>query len=284
MGGFALNRNVPGRVQTNAGGTGFKLNSRPKDTVREGDEMPGSYAPGGSPASTTNTAGSGGGATSTPGTGGGGGAGGGSGPGMTNTAQANPDMEAALKAYRDRIAQEQAREGATDPLLLEQVQNLRDRRSADQTQRATDQAGSQIRDFAAGQKAISDERAARSGRSQGFQDSGIDEAAQRAQAGAAAKIQMNEEQRLDNLVLGGQAIMSAPAQEALQREAGVTGLISGQMGQAGAGANLALNQQQLALQQQAQQQNQALEQQRLQMQQQAQQQQMLMEMLRSGGY
>ena len=203
---------------------------------------------------------------------------------FTNTAQANPDMQAALKEYQDRIAQQKAREGQTNPLLDEQVKNLRERMSADQTQRATDRAGSNIRDFAAGQKAAASGSASRMGRPQGFRDASIDEAAQRNSAKASADIQMGQQDRLDRLVLGGSQIMGAPGQEALAREAGVTGLVGGLMGQAGAGAQLGLQQQQLGLQQYQTQANLELERQRMAQAQAQQQQALMLELLRSGGY
>lgn len=283
-----INRNVPGRVETAPGGRSFKLNPNPKATMRPGDETPGSYAPLGAtnPAKTTNTTTAG---TTTGGggsgsTGGGAGAGGPTTPGMTNTAAPNPDMQQALADYKARIEQQKAREGQTDPLLQEQVENLRARMSADQTARATDRAGSNIRDFAAGQRSQADSASARMGRPQGFRDAAIDEAAGRNQARAAADIQLGQMARLDNLTLGGTGIMGAQAQERLAREAGVTGLIGGQMNAAGAGAGLALEQQRLGLQSYSTTANLELERQRMQQQQRQQEQEMLMRLISSGGY
>lgn len=286
MGGLAIKKWVPERVERSGPGS-FRLNQMTGKNARPGDDVPGIYGPAGSGTTATPTGG-----IPKVGEGGVGGTGGAvaqpggnpGAPGFTNTAAANPDLQAALEQYRQRITQQQAREGQVDPLLMEQVKNLRERMSADQTQRATERAGSNIRDFAAGQRVAADEAASRMGRPQGYRNASIDEAAQRAQAKASADIQMGQQQRLDALTLGGQGIMSAPSQEALQREAGVTNLIAGLGGQAGLGADLALRQQGLGLSAWQTQQQLALEQQRMAQQNQLAQQQMLAELMRAGYY
>jgi len=203
---------------------------------------------------------------------------------FTNTAQTNPDMQAALKEYQDRIAQQKAREGQVDPLLMEQVEALRSRRGVDQSQRATERAQSGIRDYAAGQKSAAASSAARMGRPQGFRDALIDEASQRNAARASADIQMNELQRQDNLVLGGSQIMGAPASERLAREAGVTGLVAGQAGQAAIPANLALAQQGLGLNTWQAMQSDQRQREQMAQQERQQQQEMMLALIRSGGY
>lgn len=124
--------------------------------------------------------------------------------------------------------------GAGDPLLNEEVQNFRNRLSADTTARATSRASNAITDATAAAKQAARERAAAQGTGASMEPvlAAMDEKSQRAKAGAAADIALGREGQLDQLVLGGAGIMGAPG----AREASL-------LGQAGSLAgNIASNQ------------------------------------------
>lgn len=140
-------------------------------------------------------------------------------PPLPNTAQVNPAMQAAL----DRInaAHAAAAGSGPDPLLQEQVDELRRRRSADTTGRAIARSDAAIRDRAAGQKVGLRRALGRMGAPDSSAlklEMGIDEAAKRQAAGSAADIQLGRERDLDQLAISGQSIMSAPAQYRMQQQ------------------------------------------------------------------
>lgn len=172
-----------------------------------------------------------------------------SGPGLNNFAQKDPRVEGAANKLDKRYAQLQGMEGKQDPFLMESIQNLRQRMSADPTQRAIDRASSGAGDFAAGMKERALSAGARMGRGGDFGSSGIESAAQRLQAKQAADISLGRERDLDALTLGGQGIMGAPSSLNLART-GQTNQMLGQVaGFAPTGAQLGLSQQGLGLQQ-----------------------------------
>jgi hypothetical protein len=171
-------------------------------------------------------------------------------PQLTNTAEMNPEMREWLAKTAAAHTAAAGAAGQADPLLAEQVGNLRSRMGADTTARATAKAEARIRAQAAGQKKA---LASRLGRIDAPASSiaklqgGIDEAARRSAAGATADIQLGRERDLDNLTLGGQGIMSAPAQYALQKQSIANGLLGMGVGAAGNAAQLGLQQQGLGL-------------------------------------
>lgn len=182
---------------------------------------------------------------------GGGAAGGGSfgGPSLTNFAQKDPRIEGTANTLENRYAQLKGQEGQMDPFLMESVGNLRNRMSADTTQRAIDRASSGASDYAAGLGERARVAGAQAGRGGDFGSAGIGAAAQRLQAKQAADISLGRERDLDALALGGHNILSAPSGLNLART-GLTNQAAGQMaGFAPTGANLGLAQQGLGLEQ-----------------------------------
>lgn len=166
--------------------------------------------------------------------------------------QLSPQIQGFLDQYKDVIGRMKG--AGPDPLLAEQVQNLRNRLSTDTTDRAINRATGSIADAAAGAKSGMRTALARrgvgtlEGEGVGGSELGkIDAAAQRAKAGASADISLKREQDLDRLVLGGQGIMGAPGQYGLQQNAqllgalGQAGGLAGEqerLGQGWAGLNL----------------------------------------------
>jgi hypothetical protein len=166
--------------------------------------------------------------------------------GLTLTTQPSPEMQAAQAEWKKRMDALQGGLGTADPNLQSQIDEYKKRLGADDTQRATDRAASAIRDQMSGMSQRSDQAGAATGRGQGFGATGIAEAGQRALAGQSADIQLGQQQRLDNLVLGGQGIMGAPGQRDLQYQS----LLNGMYGQNpyAQTAQLGLQQQGLGLQ------------------------------------
>jgi hypothetical protein len=156
------------------------------------------------------------------GAGGAGGAGGGvpGGGGAGSQVQLSPAMQAFQRQQQEQI--DRLKAAGPDPNLQTQVNRLGERLSTDTTGRAIDRATSSIADAAAAQKAGAKTEAARRGTlGTGLGDQatgGIDEAAKRLKAGAAADISLGREKDLDALVLGGQGIMSAPGQYGMQQQ------------------------------------------------------------------
>lgn len=210
-------------------------------------------------------------------------------PNLSNYAQNNPGLDAALEAARKRAQQLQGQEGRPDPYQLESIQNLRDRMNTSNTQHAIDVAGGAIRANAAGAQAAQDEMMARRGLGHSGiavrGASGLDEAAQRAQAASATQLSLAEQQRLDQLALGGNSILQAPSQLGLAQQGLTNSALGLQLQGAGALANQGLAQQGLGLNQWQASQNAAVQQQQLQQQQQQMQWQQLMALLGlTGGY
>mgnify|MGYP000977411169 CR=1 FL=1 len=212
-------------------------------------------------------------------------------PNLSNYAQNNPGLESALEAARRRAALLQSQEGRPDQYQQESINNLRDRMSHSNTQHAIDVAGGQIGASAAGAQAAQDEMMARRGlghsgiASRGA--SGISEAAERAKAQSATQLSLAEQQRLDSLALGGNAILQAPSQLGLAQQGLTNSALGLQLQGAGALANQGLAQQGLGLNQWQTAQNAAVQQQQLQQQQQQMQWQQLMALLGiagQGGY
>lgn len=142
------------------------------------------------------------------------------------------------------------------PYLLSQIGRYEDRLSADTTKRAIDNSNLGIADSAALMAADAKGRMAgrgilNSGAGDAFVNKRITQPAQRQAAGAAADIALGRERDLDNLVLGGTGLMTAPDA-------------------------IALDSQRLALAQQGQATDQAFRTQQAQQQAQQQQMQMLM--------
>jgi hypothetical protein len=131
-----------------------------------------------------------------------------------------------------------------DPLLTEQVQNLRSRISNDPTQAAIRAATVGIEDNLATMLQRNRERAAAMGGSGGGGEiegaQNLEDAAKRDIARASTDIALNRQDAIDRLILGGSTIMAAPGQrEILGRQ-----LRQGSLAQAGAAAsNIAGNQQ-----------------------------------------
>lgn len=172
-------------------------------------------------------------------------------PPINNTAENDPTVQDWLDSARQRFEGSKAR--PQDPLLQEQVDELRRRRSSDTTERATNRAESHILDRAAGQKSMLKGRVGGSGgRQAGVEaklEGRIDDNAARAAAAAAADIQLGEEQRLDNLAIAGQGIMSAPGDRDLARDSMTNSLLATGLGAAQGAANLGLANRSLGLQQ-----------------------------------
>lgn len=171
-------------------------------------------------------------------------------PPLTNTAEVNPAMQAAL----DRINQAQATASTAgpDPLLQEQVEELRRRRSTDTTDRAIARSEAAIRDRAEGQKVGLRRALGRIGApasSVAKLELGVDGAAQRAAAGSSADISLGRERDLDQLAVAGQQIMSAPAQYKLQQQQLAANLLGLGASTAGNVANQNLADRSLGLQQ-----------------------------------
>lgn len=179
---------------------------------------------------------------------GGGGLPGVAGPDLKNFAQKDPRVEYAQEQLKGRYQQLLGREGQMDPFLQESIQNLRQRQSADTTARATDVASSRIRDQQAGQEAALASRAARTGSAGGGYGQ-LAEASQRAQAKAAADIQLGRERDLDQLAIAGHNILQSPSQLALAQSGQSNQMLGTLAGQADMGARLGLAQQGLGLEQ-----------------------------------
>jgi hypothetical protein len=182
-----------------------------------------------------------------------GGGGGGGGP-LVNNAAADPNLSQFQTDIRNRIATSTGRETQGDPLLQEQVGNLRNRMSADPRQRAQDFAAQDIgARQRAGQAGLSEDMARRgiagdSGAAMELR-SKINETAMKESARSAAGIALGRERDLDALTLGGQGIMSAPGQYGLQRE-GMTNQLMGLQGDAARSlANQGVSDRSLGLQQ-----------------------------------
>lgn len=107
----------------------------------------------------------------------------------------------------------------SDPLLLEAIQNYRNRMSSDTTQRAIGRSAGAIDDSLASAMQRAREEASISGTSSGSQAAraaGMTDAAQRAKAGAAADITLGRERDLDALAGGFAGAAQMPGQRQLQ--------------------------------------------------------------------
>lgn len=165
---------------------------------------------------------------------------------FTVTAKPSPEMQAAIEAWKKRDAELKAAAGTPDPNLQAQIDAYKERLSKDTTQRDIDRATSAARSMAAGMGAKADIEGSSRGLGPGSGAGGIGEAAQRYAAKSAADITSAREKALDELVLGGQGIMSAPG----QRDLAYQNLLSQSYGQNPYldTAKLGLSQQDLALQ------------------------------------
>lgn len=167
-------------------------------------------------------------------------------PTGSTTVAPNPQQMQVFNATMEKSN----RPPTADPLLLEQVQNLRNRMSADTTKQAIGKAQGNTADVAAGAAQAARERASAQGTAgnvEGVQQ-GIDERSQRIQAGQATDITLDREKQLDALTLGGQGIMSAPGQRELTQTGMTDALLQNAGGQAGAIAGNQLGGAQLNLQ------------------------------------
>lgn len=112
---------------------------------------------------------------------------------------------------------------APDPNMSWLVDKFKDRFSSDNTQRAIDRSNAAIADSAAllGKDAranLAARGALGSGVGAAYIQKRITEPAQREAAGRAADISMDAERRLDALTLGGAGLMAKPAELALQQQ------------------------------------------------------------------
>lgn len=180
--------------------------------------------------------------------GGAGGAGGGAGAGggypggpVAGQFQLSPGVGNFISQQQAQIDKMKA--AGADPNLQAQIDAYKKRLSTDTTGRAIDRAGSAISDAAAGAKAGQATELARRGTlgsGAGDQQMGqIDAAAERAKAGSAAGISLGREGQLDQLVLGGQGIMSAPSQYGLAQQGQLLGALGQGAGMAGSQENIA---------------------------------------------
>lgn len=223
------------------------------------------------------------------------------GPTVSLTNQANPDprlnatVDTTIKGLTDRTNTLAANENAQDPNLQLQIDRLAGRLSNDPTQRAINRVGSSLR----GQNALAlqqaNKQSAFMGGDAGAHGAAINSATQNRLAKASADIALGRERDLDQLTLAGQGIMSAPAQMQLAKTGALNNFMLGgagtQLNAAQAPSQLALQQQQLGVQQYAAQNNAqnnnaqlALQQQQMQAQQAQQQMQNYMQMLQMTGY
>lgn len=214
-----------------------------------------------------------------------GGAGGSSqGGGFGNYSDADPDVSAAQKKLNDRYKQLAGREGQMDPFLMESINKLRERESADTTNRAIDRAGSQAGDWAAGMKERMAAQNAASGRGAGAQGGAIEGAAQRLQAKQAADISLGRERDLDNLALQGHNIRSSPSNLKLAQTGQTNDILGNITGSADMNAKLGLARQQLGLDEWNSQNDWAFKNKQLEQQGQMGQLDFYLELLRASGY
>lgn len=172
-------------------------------------------------------------------------------PAATNTAQNNP----AVSLWLEKIGREfeAAPRGGADPYLEESIGNLRTRQSADTTERAIQRATGQIKDQAAGQKAM---LASGLGR-RGLAGSGaaeklskrVDDDAARREAAAATDITLGRERDLDSLAIAGHNILASPSTLSLARSGQLQNLLSAGMGGANTLAQIGLADRSMNLQQ-----------------------------------
>lgn len=170
--------------------------------------------------------------------------------------QANPQLQQVYNSIFGKV-------GTTDPLLEENLANIRARMSADTTGRAINRATGKIEDQLAGHLQANKERAARmgggGGEAAGARKLASD--AQRAEAAASADISLGRERDLDTLALGAFPSYLAPGQQQmgyLNAAGGAAQAVAGnQLGAAGqalqawqAQQAAQAQQQQMALQQQ----------------------------------
>lgn len=143
-------------------------------------------------------------------------------PDLDIYANPSPQMAESIAAWRKRMAALEAKAGTPDPNLTWQTEEYKRRMSEDNTQRAMEKAASVIRSQAAGMGEAANVAGASTGRGEGMGAAGIGDTAQAALARSASDIALEREKQLDQLLLGGQAIMQAPG----QREAGYEQLLS----------------------------------------------------------
>lgn len=183
---------------------------------------------------------------------------------LTNTAQANPDVQSFLDQYRKRLEQQSGREATPDPNLQTQVDRLGQRLSTNTTQRAIDVANSDVKArTGAANEALTTDLARRGVLGTGAEAQlrqRITEAGQRESARNAANISLGRERDLDALTLGGQGIMAAPGQYQLQREGMTNATLGAGADLARTGAQLAQGDRSLALNQWQTQQQTAMQQ------------------------
>lgn len=186
-------------------------------------------------------------------------------PGVSqNTAAPNPQQ---MQVFNAALAGS-AKAPTTDPLLAESVQNVRNRMSADTTQRAIGKAQGTTADASAGLAQSIKERGAQSGNNTQGAQAGLDERTLRLQAGQASDITLDREKAQDALALGSAGIYGAQANNTLAQQ-GQANQLLGQAGEsAGQIAGNQLQSQGLNLQSWQAQQGAAAQQQQLQLQQQ----------------
>lgn len=169
---------------------------------------------------------------------------------LPNFAQTNPQMDQAWNDYQKRKGEVDSLAKGSDPLLQEQVENLRKRLGSDNTQAMKDRSATDIAAVTAGLKAR--QKAAGGGKSSvlGTRDAGaLDEASGRQTLRAMQDVDFNDQARKDNLVLGGQGIMGAQGNRELNLANMANQFNLAGMGLANTPAQLALDQQRLGLQQ-----------------------------------
>lgn len=126
-----------------------------------------------------------------------------------------------------------------DPLLMENVQNLRGRMSADVTTAQKDKAKADISNATASQQKQIATAAARSGGGGAANEMAGDLADKsvRTEAGALTNIDIEAEKRKDALTMGGQGIYAAPGARNLEERGFQANVDAGKAAQALAGAN-----------------------------------------------
>lgn len=126
-------------------------------------------------------------------------------PNLTEV-QANPQLQQVFQTMFGKV-------GTSNPLLEENLANIRGRMSADTTQRAIDRASGTIQDQLAGALQANKERGqGRGGGGTAAGELALTESAQRNAARASADISLGRERDLDALAMGALPSYAAPGQ------------------------------------------------------------------------
>lgn len=133
-------------------------------------------------------------------------------PALELKADPSPQLQESRRRFEQQMNRLQQQAQKRDENLDFQIQQYKDRLGEGPTTRAIERSASAVRDQLAGLTAGAERQAAMTGRGEGFGQSGLADAAQRYQAGAAADIALGRERDLDRLTIAGQGIMAAPGQ------------------------------------------------------------------------